>query len=221
MSARRAPRRSAIFPATIVPVTVEPRMTASGQLYTRMTRAIVREEGRPDQTRTILAFGKENAANEHLFTPGEPVECNVAVTEHQGILKVLGSSRREAATPPAASTAIDYSHLKQEMFELDRALAFYGIEDCVRESVIDELLSGDGERPADEMIPDSELNPAEQLVFEEYGHIIDPLLNAGIEYRTALRITDLILELPVGSYLNTMRTLREQQSVLGLFKIAA
>src|SRR3546814_2610692 len=88
MSQARARRFSPIFSATVIPDTVEPLVSATGEDYTRMS-ATLRRAGKPDMHRVVMAFGKPNRSVRHLLTPGQPVELAIQLN---------GGSRSEEHT---------------------------------------------------------------------------------------------------------------------------
>src|SRR3546814_3608018 len=87
MSQARARRFSPIFSATVIPDTVEPLVSATGEDYTRMS-ATLRRAGKPDMHRVVMAFGKPNRSVRHLLTPGQPVELAKS-EEHTSELQSL------------------------------------------------------------------------------------------------------------------------------------
>src|SRR3546814_2656360 len=91
MSQARARRFSPIFSATVIPDTVEPLVSATGEDYTRMS-ATLRRAGKPDMHRVVMAFGKPNRSVRHLLTPGQPVELAIQLNrseEHTSELQSL------------------------------------------------------------------------------------------------------------------------------------
>src|SRR3546814_1405078 len=102
MSQARARRFSPIFSATVIPDTVEPLVSATGEDYTRMS-ATLRRAGKPDMHRVVMAFGKPNRSVRHLLTPGQPVE--LAIQLNGGSAKVIGLPKDNTTDVAAADPA--------------------------------------------------------------------------------------------------------------------
>lgn len=229
MSTARARRYSPIFSATVTPDSVEPLTTSGGAAYTRMTGATIHRNGRPDQIRTVLAFGRPNNEVQHLLAPGKPVE--LAVQFDGGSLKVIGLPRAKGDEDTRDIAANDEGlggmtladavtrlpqpgrpYVETLTEQLNAVLWLCEVHEDLIPGIITEMLTGESESPAEDGDCDSPLLSDEQLMAYA-GHIIMPLVNAGIDHAQAARITDLILELPGAQYLNDMRTLREQGTV--------
>lgn len=209
MSNARARRYSPIFSATVIPDNVEPLMTTTGKDYTRMS-ATLRRDGKPDIKRTVMAFGQPNLDIRHLLNPGQPVQ--LAIQMNGGSAKVIGLPREIAIEAPAAVDQIQLANeaqLEATIEEVGAILWLLDIDASLHDSIAHEMITGESERPADEDFED--LSNISSLV-----HILFPILNAGVDYRTACRAVDLILDLPAAAYLEDMRTFREQNSARAL-----
>ncbi len=219
MSTATARRFTPIFPALIVPETVEALQSANGTAYTRMKGATVVRNGKDPITRTVMAFGRSNDAVKSLLKPGMPVE--LAVRFDGPSLKIVGLPRNSVkdSAGSTANQAITPADIQTIAEEVSGVLWLFNIDEVAAESIIAEMISGVSERPVhDEEIL---LDNAHSEVLETYGSIMLPLLHAGLDEETSARITDLILDLPAYQVLDDVFTLREQQSVHGLLDMAA
>ncbi|AXK43909.1 hypothetical protein [Erythrobacter aureus] len=220
MSNATARRFQPIFPALIVPETVEALRTAKGADYTRMTGAQVLRKGKAPITRTVMAFGRSHDAVKNLLVPGKPVE--LAVQHDGGSIKVIGLPRAKAEKsdmPAASLAAVTTADIATLSDEISSVLWLFNIDEVAAESIVAEMISGVSERPAEE--EEFLFDNAHAEVLETYGHVMLPLLHAGLDEQDSARITDLILELPAYQVLEDICTLREQQSVHGLLDQAA
>ena len=209
MTQARARRFSPIFSATVIPDSVEPLVSATGEDYTRMS-ATLRRAGKPDMHRVVMAFGKPNLDVRHLLTPGRPVE--LAIQLNGGSAKVIGLPKNDAPAVAAATPA--EAAMEGVIAELSAALYLVDIDFTLHAEIIEEMITGESDRPAEEI--DEDVTEIASLAHEKVGHILFPLLNAGIDYQTACRAVDLILDLPAARYLNDMRQFREQTAVHAL-----
>lgn len=66
------------FLATVTPAVIAKGDTAAGVRYTKMAGATVARKGRPAMTRTVMAFGRDNAAVARSLKEGKPIDvlCN-------------------------------------------------------------------------------------------------------------------------------------------------
>src|SRR3546814_15756843 len=78
--------------------------------------------------------------------------------------------------------------------ELSAALYLVDIDFTLHAEIIEEMITGESERPAAEI--DEDVTEIASLAHEKVGHILFPLLNAGIDYQTDCRAVNLILDLP-------------------------
>jgi hypothetical protein len=200
MSTARARRYSPIFDATITPESVEPLTTTQGKDYTRLSATISRQ-GKPDMKRVVMAFGKSNEAVRGLLIPGQPVE--LAIQLDGGSAKIIGLPR------PKLTIANDAPSLETVIVDLVAVLTHLDVDASLHEEILHAMLTGESEGPSDEGTDDEEV----MTMFETRGHILFPLLDAGVDYGTAVRALNIILQLPAGQFLNDLRTLREQEGV--------
>lgn len=88
------------FLATITPATIEKRDTKAGVRYSVMPNATVVKPGKGGKpttmTRTVMAFGRENAAVANILRPGKAVQ--VECTFDGGTIRIVGKA-------PKAKTA--------------------------------------------------------------------------------------------------------------------
>jgi hypothetical protein len=213
MSTAHARRFSPIFSATVIPDKVEPRIAASGEAYTRMS-ATLRRPGKPDMKRTVMAFGKPNMNLRHLLVPGQAVE--LAIQLNGGSAKIIGLPRPADVDFEQASYGNEAPTHAIE--EIAAVLMLLDVDASLHESIINEMFSGESERPAEDI--EEDVSEIASLVHEQQGHILVPLLNAGIDYRTACRAVDLIRDLDASAALDDARTLREQTAVHALLAAA-
>lgn len=215
MNQARARRFSPIFSATVIPSKVEPLVSATGEDYTRMS-ATLRREGKPDIQRVVMAFGQSNLNVRHLLKPGQPVE--LAIQMNGGSAKVIGLPKITAVI--GAATAVDAAPdeataaLENVVAEIAAVLHLFDIDSTLQASIIEEMITGESEGPAEDV--EEDVSEIAALVHEQEGHILFPLLNSGLDYRTACRAVDLIRDLPAAGYLDDARTFREQTSVHAL-----
>ncbi len=78
------------FVVSVTPVQVETGTTENGQPYTSMKDAVVSHKGKPDQTRTIVAFGPAAAIASRLVK-GAPVA--LAVQNNGATMRLIGLPR--------------------------------------------------------------------------------------------------------------------------------
>ncbi len=84
-----------IFTATITPASIEALTSATGTPYLKMTGANVAREGKEDQTRTVMAFGKSVDDVRDMLVEGQPAE--VAAQYDGGTVKIIGQVRERQA----------------------------------------------------------------------------------------------------------------------------
>lgn len=208
MSAVRARRYSPIFTATVTPNDVQPLTTVTGKAYTRCTATISRP-GKPVMTRSVLAFGKSNVAVRDLLVPGKPVE--LAIQLDGGSAKIIGLPRPKAVV---ANEVSPMTELEAGIKEISTILTMVDIHPDLHEEIIQAMLTGEYEGPAEEA--DDDGDELRALVHQTQGHILFPLIDAGVDYRTACRAVDLIRDLAFSWFLDDLRTLREQAAARGL-----
>ena len=87
------------FIATITPATIEKGDTAQNVRYSKMPGATVQKRGRGGKmetlTRTVMAFGRNNAAVANILRSGKPVvlECSF----RGGMVLIEGKGKTKAA----------------------------------------------------------------------------------------------------------------------------
>lgn len=214
MTNARARRFSPIFAATITPDTVEPLTTVKGKDYTRCAATISRN-GKPDEKRTVLAFGKAHDTVSPLLVAGKPIE--LAIQMDGGSAKIIGLPRAKVVPIATDEHNPGPAYVETVIADISAILWLVGIDDSLHEDIIHSMLTGESEAPADEGEAEDELRA---LVHETQGHILFPLLDAGVDYALACRTVDLIREIPAAAYLDDMRRFREQTAVLGLLDAA-
>lgn len=210
MSQARARRYSPIFSATVIPDKVEPLVSTSGEDYTRMS-ATLRRAGRPDIHRVVMAFGKPNLTVRHMLTPGQPVE--LAIQMNGGSAKVIGFPK-EAADPSPSRVSASEAAMEDVVAEISATLYLVDIDFSLHAEIIEEMITGESERPAEDI--EEDVSEIASQTHDQLGHMLFPILNAGIDYQTACRAVDLLLDLPAARYLGDMRLHREQTSVRAL-----
>lgn len=81
------------FKATITPATIEKGYTARGIRYTTMKGATVKQGHRTD-TRTVMAFGRDNAAVARSLKAGKPID--VLCRWEGGCVRIVGRQEKVA-----------------------------------------------------------------------------------------------------------------------------
>jgi hypothetical protein len=199
-----ARRFSPTFNAVIVPETIETRNGANGP-YTVMSQAVVVRDGREDLVRTVMAFGKPHAAVSHLLSEGSPI--TLAVRFDGGSLRVIGLPNTVEAHEDALSAphAPGTPYVETAILTLYGVLLAHDVEREAAEVAIQSMLDVDGGGDAVEAE-----HPFDAEVVEARGHVLLPLIGAGVEPGTAVAIATSIDRLPVGEYLQDLATLRMQ-----------
>jgi hypothetical protein len=87
------------FIATVTPATIEKRDTKNGVRYSYMANAKIARRGKGgkmvEQTRTAMAFGRNNAAVANILRAGKPVE--VQCMYDGGSVRILGKAPKTVA----------------------------------------------------------------------------------------------------------------------------
>lgn len=100
------------------------------------------------------------------------------------------------------NVAVHFVHrvnpLERIISDVATVLGLYGIEQSLHETIIYEMLTGDHDQPA------FEADPSDPIL-ARYGHIMLPMIHAGVDYATAARVTDLLLDLPTAHLLHQCR----------------
>ena len=81
-------RFAPIFTATITPATINAGVGKNERPYATMKGALVQQNGKPDKTLTVMAFGSQLAAVQDSLIEGKPVD--LAVQFDRGSLKIVG-----------------------------------------------------------------------------------------------------------------------------------
>lgn len=92
-TAKKTP--SATFTATITPSSIEKGNTARGVRYSKMLGATIARKGRPDMTRTVMAFGRANAAIARVLRVNKPVD--LICQWDGGTVRIVGRPEKKAA----------------------------------------------------------------------------------------------------------------------------
>lgn len=198
-----ARRFSPTFNAVIVPETIETRDGANGP-YTIMSQAVVVRDGKDDLIRTVMAFGKPHTEVSHLLAEGAPI--TLAVKFDGGSLRVIGLPNTVEAHEDALSAphAPGTPYVETAILTLYGVLISHGVDRDSAEAAIQSMLDVSGDADADTahgFDPDA---------LEAAGHILIPLVNAGVGSEAAIAIAANIGRLPVGEYLQDLATLRTQ-----------
>lgn len=204
MSTARAFRHSPIFPATLIPSAVTSCTDKRGKPYTRLS-ATIQRPGKPDMTRVVMAFGEPNRKVAHLLHPGRPVE--LAIAFDGGSARIVGLP---TAKPLAQlQVAFPSETVEEAVRELESVLSLLDIDTSLHEEIIQGMITGETDRP----VADAEDDPMMVAMFERYGHILCPLLDAGVDLPQASRAVDLILDTDAAATLSVLRALREQAAL--------
>ena len=91
-NAKKTP--SATFNATITPATIVKGNTARGVRYSKLEGATVARKGKADLTRTVMAFGRANAAVARVLRAGKPVD--VVCQWDGGTVRIVGRQAKAA-----------------------------------------------------------------------------------------------------------------------------
>lgn len=87
------------FIATITPASIEKRDTAQGVRYSVMQGATVSRKGKGGKTvesiRTVMAFGRNNAAVANILRVGKPVQ--VQCMYDGGTIRIVGKAPKAKA----------------------------------------------------------------------------------------------------------------------------
>lgn len=87
------------FIATITPATIEKRDTAKGVRYSVMQGATVARKGKGgkmvESIRTVMAFGRNNAAVANILRVGKPVQ--VQCMYDGGTIRIVGKAPKAKA----------------------------------------------------------------------------------------------------------------------------
>ena len=196
-------RRSRAFVATVVPETVEHLVGPKGP-YTLMRDAVVSREGKDDMVRTVMAFGNPNAQIGHLIQEGHPID--LAIRFNGGTMRVVGLPHGEAAAADLLVAHVPGTPYAETVVKtLYGILASRGIDDHdLAGSIITQMLSGESEGPSDDDAP------FDADVIETQGHIVLPLVDAGVDHEECLEIAKMVMSLPISAYLADMALLRRQ-----------
>jgi hypothetical protein len=196
-------RRSRAFVATIVPETVEHLVGPKGP-YTLMRNAVVSREGKNDMIRTVMAFGSQNAQISHLIQEGRPID--LAIRFNGGTMRVVGLPHGDAAAADLLVAHVPGTPYAETVVKtLYGILAARGVDDRdLAGSIIAQMLSGESDGPSDDEMP---FDPD---IIEAHGHLLLPLVEAGIDHGECLEIAALIVGLPISGYLDDMALLRRQ-----------
>jgi hypothetical protein len=89
-----------IFTATITPGEVVRATSSTGTKYSTMKGSLVEREGKEPQTRTVMAFGKSNAAVARRLRAGRPL--TVACQFDGGVVRIVGWVRKPEEVAAAA-----------------------------------------------------------------------------------------------------------------------
>src|SRR3546814_15430483 len=120
-----------------------------------------------------MAFGKPNRSVRHLLTPGQPVE--LAIQLNGGSAKVIGLPKDNTTDVAAADPA--EQAMEGVIAELSAALYLVDIDFTLHAEIIEEMITGESERPAEEI--DEDVTEIASLAHEKVGHILFPLLHPG------------------------------------------
>jgi hypothetical protein len=94
MAKATTPKRKP-FLATVTPVEIVKGDTASGVRYSKMVGATVARKGGATMTRTVMAFGRNNAAVARSLKPGKPID--VLCSYDGGTIRIEGRPEKKAA----------------------------------------------------------------------------------------------------------------------------
>lgn len=83
-----APKKAQMFIATVTPASIVHSVTQTGKPYISMKGATVATKNRPDNTRTVMVFGKVVDEVASALAEGQPVD--LAVVPNGGTLNVVG-----------------------------------------------------------------------------------------------------------------------------------
>jgi len=95
------------FIATVTPATIEKRDTKTGVRYSYMANASVERRSTggkmKTETRTVMAFGRNNAAVANILRVGKPVQ--VQCMFDKGSIRILGKAPKTTAKPAKTAKA--------------------------------------------------------------------------------------------------------------------
>jgi hypothetical protein len=196
-------KRARAFVATIVPETVEHRSGQNGA-YVVMPNAVVLREGREDMVRTVMAFGRQNEQIAHLLQEGRAID--LAVRFDGGTMRVVGLPHRpEAASELLVAHVPGTPYAETVVKTLYGVLAASGVDDRdLAGQIIVQMLTGESDGPSDDE------TPYDPDTIEQHGHLLLPLVDAGIDHAEALEIAARIVSLPISAYLDDMALMRRQ-----------
>src|SRR3546814_19391213 len=114
-------------------------------------------------------FGKPNRSVRHLLTPGQPVE--LAIQLNGGSAKVIGLPKDNTTDVAAADPA--EQAMEGVIAELSAALYLVAIDFTLHAEIIEEMITGESERPAEEI--DEDLTEIASLAHTTIGHNLSPI----------------------------------------------
>lgn len=177
------------FLATVTPDTVE-RLEGNKGPYSRMRNAVVNPTGRDGFSRTVMMFGPQERQIGHLLQEGVPIDL---------LLRHTGGTMRVVGLPKGNRTDVE-----TVIKTLYGVLSAHGIDDREAASdVISQMMGGEPDR----IVGDDDLDPD---VVESVGHILLPLLDAGIDHDDALVLASRIALMPIGRHLEEIALMRRQ-----------
>lgn len=183
--------KTSAFSAVIIPTSIENLAATNGTDYIRMPNATVRQQGKNDQIRTILAFGDDKQNIQHLLHVGQPVQLHVK--PWMRALTVVGTENEM----PAFEVTVE---------AISAILTLNDVPQSEHDIIIHDMISVGSERPADENEVFDDFSEREAAVMKSFGYIMNPLLNAGIDFQSSAKITDLILETHAGQALKDIHS---------------
>jgi hypothetical protein len=83
------------FLATVTPAEISKGDTTGGVRFTKMAGATVARKGREAVTRTVMAFGRANAAVARSLKAGKPID--VLCRWDGGTVRIVGRPEKKAA----------------------------------------------------------------------------------------------------------------------------
>src|SRR3546814_48706 len=93
--AKAATSKPKPFLATVTPVEISKGDTVSGVRFTKMAGATVARKGVKAMTRTVMAFGRANAAVARSLKAGKPID--VLCRWDGGTVRIVGRPEKKAA----------------------------------------------------------------------------------------------------------------------------
>ena len=195
--------RAGAMIATVVAESVE-RLEGEKGPYTLMRNAVISREGHDDFVRTVMVFGNPNQRISHLIEAGIPIE--LAMRFNGGTMRVVGLPRREGVAAELLVAHVPGTPYAETVIKtLYGVLAAHGIDDRdLAGSIITQMMTGESESPCDDEMP------YDPDVIERAGHLLLPLVDAGVDHEEALSIAGLIDQLPISAYLGELALLRRQ-----------